>query len=49
MSQRQLYFCYIIIDGIVNELEIISADSSEIKVDYIELEKVEYEVNKDVL
>jgi len=44
-----IVFLLHIIGGIINELEIISADSSEIKADCIELENVQYEVNKVVL
>lgn len=44
-----IVFLLHVINGIVNELEIISADSSEIKADNIRLEDVEYEINKEVL
>ena len=38
-----------IIDGIINELEVFTADSSEIKEEAISLEAVEYEINDEVL
>ena len=44
-----IVFLLHIIDGLVNELEIISADSSQIIEDAISLKNVEYEVNKEVL
>lgn len=43
-----IIFLLHIIDGIIYELEIITADSSKINVNSIDLEKVEYEVNKEV-
>ena len=43
-----IIFLLHIIDGIIYELEIITADSSKINVNSIGLEKVEYEVNKEV-
>lgn len=44
-----IIFLLHIINGVIDELEIITADSSQINLDNIELEKVEYEVNKNVL
>ena len=44
-----IVFLLHIIDGLVNELEIISADLSEIIESAISLKRVEYEVNKEVL
>jgi len=44
-----IVFLLHIIDGLVNELEVISADSSEIVESAISLNRVEYEVNKEVL
>jgi len=43
-----IVFLLHVIDGVVNELEVISADSSKLEVDKIKLEKLEYEVDKDV-
>lgn len=48
-SSAPIVFLLHVIEGIINELEIITADSSEIKADCIELENVEYEINEEVL
>ena len=37
-----------VVDGLINELEIITADSSEIADNCIELNAVEYEINSEV-
>ncbi len=38
-----------VIDGIINELEIITADSTLINEDCISIDNVEYEVNREVM
>lgn len=43
-----IVFLLHIIDGFLDELEIITADASEIKPKYIEFDKVEYDIDKDV-
>lgn len=37
-----------IVNGIIDELEILTADSAQIDTDKIELERVEYEINQEV-
>jgi hypothetical protein len=44
-----IIFLLHVIDGYVNELEILTADSSKIDLDSIEFEKVEYDINKELL
>lgn len=44
-----IVFLLHIIDGLVNELEIFSADLSKITEDGISLKTIEYEVNEEVL
>jgi len=44
-----IVFLLHIINGLVNELEIISADSSELREEAINLNNVEYELNKEVM
>lgn len=48
-SSAPILFLLHIIDGVVDELEIITADSTYLNVNNIELEKVEYEINREVL
>lgn len=43
-----IVFLLHVIDGVIDELEIISADASEIKINDIKTENVQYEVNKEV-
>lgn len=38
-----------IVNGIIDELEIHAADSAQIDTDNIELERVEYEINRGVI
>ena len=38
-----------VVNGVIDELEIITADSTQIDADSIQLEKVEYEVNQEVV
>lgn len=44
-----IVFLLHIINGVIDEMEIITADSSQINPDNITLTNVEYEVNKEVL
>lgn len=44
-----IIFLMHIVNGIIDELEIITADSAQIDTDNIELEKVEYEINQEVI
>jgi hypothetical protein len=44
-----IVFLLHIIDGLINELEIVSADASEIREETISLKRVEYEIKKEVL
>lgn len=44
-----IIFLLHIVNGIIDELEIITADSAQIVPDSIELEKVEYEINQEVI
>ena len=48
-SSAPIVFLLHMIEGIIDELEIISADASRIKEDCIQLENVEYEINKELL
>lgn len=48
-TSAPIVFLLHLMDGVVDELEIITADSSQINPDNIDLVKVEYEVNKEVL
>ena len=38
-----------VVNGVIDELEIITADLTQIDADSIKLEKVEYEVNQEVV
>lgn len=48
-SSAPVIFLLHIINGIIDELEILTADSAQIETDNIELERVEYEVNQEVI
>jgi len=48
-SSAPIIFLLHIVNGIIDELEIITADSAQIDADIIELEKVEYEINQEVI
>lgn len=48
-SSAPIIFLLHIINGIIDELEILTADSAQIDTDNIELERVEYEVNQEVI
>ena len=48
-STAPIVFLLHVINGIIDELEIFTADSTRIDADSIELEKVEYEVNQEVM
>lgn len=48
-STAPIIFLLHIVNGIIDELEIITADSAQIDADIIELEKVEYEINQKVI
>lgn len=44
-----IIFLLHVINGFIDELEIITADSSRLDPDNIKLDKVEYEINEEVL
>ena len=48
-ASAPIIFLLHIVGGVINELEIIAADSTQIKADNIELTRVEYEVNPEVI
>lgn len=48
-SSAPIVFLLHLHDGAINELEIITADSSHLYADKIELEQIEYVINEDVL
>lgn len=47
-STAPIVFLLHIVNEVIDELEIITADSTQIDADSIQLEKVEYEVNQEV-
>lgn len=47
-SSAPIIFLLHIVNGIIDELEILTADLSQIDIDNIEIERVEYEVNQEV-
>ena len=47
-STAPIVFLLHVVNGVIDELEIITADSTQIDADSIQLEKVEYEVNQEV-
>lgn len=48
-SSAPIIFLLHIINGIIDELEIFTADLTQIDTDNIELERVEYEINQEVI
>lgn len=48
-ASAPIVFLLHIVDGVINELEIITADSTQIEADNIELTRIEYEVNQEVI
>ena len=48
-STAPIVFLLHVVNGVIDELEIITADSTQIDADSIQLEKVEYEVNQEVV
>ena len=44
-----IIFLLHIVGGVINELEIITADSTQIEADNIELTRVEYVINQEVI
>lgn len=48
-ASAPIVFLLHIVGGVINELEIITADSTQIEADNIELTRVEYEVNQEVI
>ncbi|MDE6950227.1 MAG: hypothetical protein K2P64_04835 [Lachnospiraceae bacterium] len=48
-ASAPIVFLLHIVSGIINELEIITADSTKIEADNIELARVEYEINREVI
>ena len=48
-STAPIVFLLHVVNGVIDELEIITADSTQIDADRIQLEKVEYEVNQEVV
>jgi hypothetical protein len=49
INSAPIIFLLHIISGFIDELEIISADASIIDIGNISLEKVEFEIDKEVL
>ena len=47
-SSAPIIFLLHIVNGMIDELEILTADSAQIDADQIELERVEYEINQEV-
>ena len=47
-SSAPILFLLHIVDGMIDELEILTADSTQIDTDHIELERVEYEIDQEV-
>ena len=48
-SSAPIIFLLHIVNGIIDELEILTADSAQIDTDNIELVRVEYEINQEVI
>lgn len=48
LSKAKIFLLHIV-NGIINELEILTADSAQIDTDKIELERVEYEIKQEVI
>lgn len=48
-STAPIVFLLHVVNGVIDELEIITADSTQIDADSIQLEKAEYEVNQEVV
>ena len=48
-STAPIVFLLHVVNGVIDELEIITADLTQIDADSIKLEKVEYEVNQEVV
>ena len=48
-ASAPIVFILHIVGGVINELEIITADSTQIEANNIELTRVEYEVNQEVI
>ena len=48
-STAPIVFLLHVVNGVIDELEIITADSTQMDADSIQLEKVEYEVNQEVV
>lgn len=48
-ASAPIVFLLHIVSGIINELEIITTDSTKIEADNIELARVEYEINREVI
>ena len=46
-SSAPILFLLHIVDGIIDELEILTADATQIDTDHIELERVEYEIDQE--
>lgn len=49
LSKAKIIFLLHIVNGIIDELEIFTADSAQIDTDKIELERVEYEIKQEVI
>ena len=48
-SSAPIVFLLHVINGIIDELEIITADSTQIDVENINLERIEYEIDQEVM
>lgn len=48
-SSAPIIFLLHIVNGIIDELEVFTADLTQIDTDNIELERVEYEINQEVI
>lgn len=48
-STAPIVFLLHVVNGVIDELEILTADSTQINSDSVRLDKVEYEVNQEVV
>ena len=48
-SSAPIIFLLHIVNGIIDELEVLTADSTQIDTESIELDRVEYEINQEVI
>ena len=48
-ASSPIVFLLHVVSGVINELEIITADSTQIEADNIDLKRIEYEINQEVI